>query len=476
MVAIKYDGSDLNKIRASRKPLLLPLAELLTKLDPELAKLVKISIKDTARNRETAFWNDSLSQTLCEVTAAEIIGDGLKIRCDDKKAKDIILDFNMSINVKRATIEDYIKESWFDSIIHANSYWRVLLDKDYEFGVDIQRLDPKTIVVDNDPNYGWRVFLQRVGKYKSHRSKYAFYREKKKQFDFQEYRRNEYGQVIPVDYSQRNNVVFIPDEPHVILFTDFFKKPPIGSALHYIVYKKYIAIFMKKYSQKHWAPYILAFIGDPKSNYYPQTPEEMQESIDLVTKQIPKITSWGGAAFPGDTRIETLQSATRASSEIYVSYMQHMNKEIMWSLYGSMGLIDPKGEELATGRILEHGRFRFLKGIRRRYELKLINFYAYCLLPANGIKIKPRKIDIEFSTLRSDEPGALMNAVFQGRQAGVFKDKNELRKACQPVWDWLEELSAGENKKLEEMLPGSAGQQSQSAAERLKKLKQSTSK
>jgi len=453
------DGSDRKKIKASRKPILLKLADLYSTLDKDIKKLQKISIKDTPKNREVSFWNDSVSQSFAHITSAEIIGDGLKIRCKNKKAKDIIDGWNRHINVRRKSIEDYIKSSWIDSVVHGPSYWRILENPDLPYKVDIQRLDPKTIKVEEDPKYGWRVFIQNVGNFRAHKSKYAFYRQAGKDV-IPGYLKDTEGNIIPYTTSAgRELVVTIPDEPHVILHTEFFEKSPVASVIHFINFKKWVALFMRKYAQKHWAPFILAFVGDPTSNTYPESPEEMQQSIDFVVQQLQKITSFGAGAFPGDVEIKALETQTARSSEIYVTYMKHYNKEIMMGMYGSMGLREASGVELATSRTLEHGRLRFLKGIRRQYELSLTSFYAFCLLPLNGIEgVKPSDIDIEFSPLRFDEPETLMEALLKAREAGVFKDMNEIRKAASGVFDWLEELPEKENTKFDNKItPGVSG-------------------
>ena len=62
----------------------------------------------------------------------------------------------------------------------------------------------------------------------------------------------------------------------------------------------------------------------------------------------------------------------------------------------------------------------------------------------------------------------------------MFKDRNELRKAGQQVWNWLEEVDEKENKKIDFQIPiqtsagmglggvGGAGNQSRSTAQKTK--------
>lgn len=442
--------SNDKKLKPSRKPILIDYVDLYNSLDAEFKKIEKMSAEDNPRNREFAYWNESIAQSLGRISVMQIIGDGLKIRCDkNKKAEEIIDNWNRSINVRREPIEKFIHDSWIDNLIHAKSYYRILRNPDLEYKIDIQRLDPKTIEIQEDPKYGYRAFIQKVGDYKAHRSEYAFYRNVVTDLEKGVVRdpmgRVMYSSADPV--AQKTKNVVIQDKPYTIIFTSFFKKAPVATVMKYIAYKQVIALLMRKYAQKHLAPFILAFIGD--KDHYPENPKEMQEAIDYASQQLQKIVSFGGGAFPGNVDVKPLETNTARSSEIFVLYMDAMNKEIMWGLHSSMSLRQAAGRELATSQTIKEGEYQFMKGIRRLYELKLTNFYANCLLPANGIKdLRPIDIDIEYSPLRVHQPQELAQAITMLRQAGVFKDKNELRKATAPLFGFLKDLDNSLNKIL----------------------------
>jgi hypothetical protein len=139
----------------------------------------------------------------------------------------------------------------------------------------------------------------------------------------------------------------------------------------------------------------------------------------------------------------------------------------MYTIFGSMGQRDAGGSELATARELQEGWLRFIKGIRRMYELLLTNFFAYCLLPYHSINdVKPHEIEIDFSPLRLESTQDLMQSIKIGAEVGLWKDTNEMRKAAQPAFGFLDELPQNENKKVEVLVTVGAGAQA-GAKERL---------
>jgi len=434
MLTEKVDGRKI--FGATAKPIILSFDETYYDLDAVLKQLKHVMIKDTANNREYGFWNDSISQSMTDITSAVIIGDGLKIHCKNEKVLKIIEDFNSEINVQGRTIEDWMRSVWFDEIIHANSYWRVAIDKKkYKYGVDIQRIDPKTITKKRDPKEGWTAIIQSVPDYKSYRSELQFYKN-----------------VVKEDWIElstyRTKDIIIPDKPTAVLRTSFFIKAPIASALHFIAHKRWTIHFMRKFAQKHWAPFLIALVGDPKTNFYPDTPEKMEEEMNLVSKYLPKITNWGGIALPGNTDIKVLDTASAKSSTIYKEAIEILDKQIMYAIFASMAMRDASGNELSTQRGILQGYYTFLEGIRRKYARSLIRFYVRCLLPMNGINnVTERDIKIVFSTLQKTGYLEIAQAIERLNIAGAFKDDNEVRKATSSIFKWMKDLPKGENKK-----------------------------
>ena len=409
------------KFDPSRKPMLVEWREDPSKLDPELKRLKHVMIHDTEDNREYCFWSDSISQTFTIMTANMFTGSGLRVRASQKKYKNTVKEWIEEINVNRKTIEDYFLRSWIDEIVHAGSYWRTEFNKDVPTNIDIQRIDPKTITIKKDRKYGWEKLIQTVPNYKSYRSKASFYARaqlRDKDFDY----------VEPHTY-YRQKEIHIPDEPDVLIRTNMFVRPPIASALHFITYKRYILYFMRKYSQKFWTPFLLFLIGNPMTNYYPDNDDDMQDQISDVAEIVPNMTNFGSLVLPGNITAQELGKQSARSSEIYVVYMDALDKQIATALYGSMGLIESRGSELSTQRGIKETRMQFIEGVRRRYKMKLENFFLKCLLPANGMSPSPSDVELEYPPLKFEASEEIMRAVELGRKTGMFKDRNELRKA-----------------------------------------------
>lgn len=415
----------------SRKPVVFDYPLNTTNIDPALRKLKHVMIKPTPENCEYSFWNSSVAQSFGIITAATIIGDGLRIRSKNDEAKSLVEDFFLNINVRRHSIEDYITHTWLDELCHAGSYFRVDVDKKYDYNIDIQRLDPRSLRRVEDKHYGWQLFLQKVPRYKTYRSKTQFYRNAGN---------DEASLQTQIGWKD----VEIPDEPNRLLRTNMFIRPPIASAVHYIAYKRWIVWFMRKYSQKHWAPFLIAMVGDPMTNYFPDGPIEMEQALSNVQELLPKIQNFGGVALPGDTSIKALDTGTAKSSEIYTNYINTLDKQIMMSIFASMGLREASGIEKSTQAQLRNMFLQFLKGIRRKYEITLERFIVEALCPANNISVSYDEIDLDWSPLKMEGSLDLMKAVQIGSQIGMFETRDELRKAGQVVWNWLDPLNSNE--------------------------------
>jgi hypothetical protein len=447
MLTNNENGKPKRSMRATREPIILKMDENMYDLDAVLKQMKYSMIKNTAPNREFAFYNDSISQTMTEITSAVMVGNGPHISIDHKlhgkEALEIIEDWNMEINVNGRTVEDYMRSVWFDEIVHADSFWRVAIDRKlYENRVDIQRIDPKTITKVKDPKKGWRALIQTVPNYKSYRTEAQFYKNVVKDRIY----------LLPLDIvgnkgSRYKLDIMIPDKPNVVLRTSYFIKPPVGSILHFITGKRWTFYFMRKFAQKHWAPFLVALIGDPNSNFYPDEPEAMNEAIEYVQKILPKISNWGGVALPGIINLKTLDTQSAKSAQIYRDAIELYNKEIMWGLYASMAQRDASGNEQSTQRGILDAFYTFLETMRRKYSNTLTRFYSKCLLPAWGIRdIKQKDIKTEYDPLKKTGYLEIAQAIERLNTIGLFKDDIEARKAGSIVFAHLTALTEGENK------------------------------
>ena len=448
MLTEKEDGKPKRSFRPTREPIILKIPEDYYDLDPVLKQMKHAMIPNTAPNREFAFYNDSISQTMTEITSAVMVGSGphnaVDHKAHGKEALEIIEDWNMEINVNGRTVEDYMRAVWFDEIVHADSFWRIAIDRKlYENRVDIQRIDPKTITKVKDPKKGWRALIQSVPNYKSYRTEIQFYKNVVKDRMY----------LKPVDiYSTRGKYwrldIVIPDKPNVILRTSYFIKPPVGSILHFITGKRWTFYFMRKFAQKHWAPFLVALVGDPNTNFYPDEPEAMQEAVDYVQKILPRVSNWGGVALPGIINLKTLDTQSSKSAQIYRDAIELYNKEIMWGLYASMAQRDASGNEQSTQRGILDAFYTFIETMRRKYANTLKRFYSKCLLPAWGINdVKMKNISVDFDPLKRIGYLEIAQAIERLNNAGLFKDDNEARKAGSIVFAHLTALTEQENKK-----------------------------
>jgi len=468
MLTKSDDGKPRRYFKATRQPIILKMPEDYYDLDPVLKQMKHAMIPNTAPNREFAFYNDSISQTMTEITSAVMTGSGPHMSIDHKahgkQALEIIEDWNMEINVNGRTVEDYMRSVWFDEIVHADSYWRVDIDRKlYENRVDIQRIDPKTITKVKDPKKGWRALIQTVPNYKSYRTEGQFYKNVIKDRIY----------LSPLDIYSTKGMrykwdIVIPDKPNVVLRTSYFIRPPVGSILHFITGKRWTFYFMRKFAQKHWAPFLVALIGDPKTNFYPDEPEAMQEAMDKIQKILPRVSNWGGVALPGIVNLKALDTQSAKSAQIYRDAIELYNKEIMWGLYASMAQRDASGNEQSTQRGILDAFYNFLETMRRKYANTFTRFYSKCLLPAWGIRdVKQKNISVEFDPLKRSGYLEIAQAIERLNAVGLFKDDNEARKAGSIVFAHLTALTEEENKKRGQSLmkemnqSGAMGQNSQ---------------
>ena len=89
-MTIRKDYYKQREFLPSKKAIVATLSNQDLTLDDDLRKLEKVMIKPTFRNLEEAFWNDSIATSFTDITAAVIIGDGLRVRCDNTEALEII--------------------------------------------------------------------------------------------------------------------------------------------------------------------------------------------------------------------------------------------------------------------------------------------------------------------------------------------------------------------------------------------------
>lgn len=406
--------------------------------DDDLKKLEYSMIKDTFAHRHESFWKDNSAQSFAYQTIAVLVGEGINVTIkDDPEAQDIIANWNDEINVKHESIEDFIAAVWLDNLIDAQSLWRVYIDdEDEEHKVDLQRVSMKNVAIQEHETRGWRRFIQTANIPVRHiNDKNRWYRSD-----------------VLVYPPMEQVYTIIPDEPQCCIYISFFKSPPVTSVMHLMVYKRWITWFMRKFAEKYWAPFLIAYLGDPKTGYFPTDPKDQDDGLRYNLEALKRIRNYGVGSFLGHTKLEVLDTKSQKSSDVYVSYLEYLNKEIILGLLGSMALREATGRDKATSDIVQQGYLRFIRGKRESIGIKLRKFYAKVLLPAYGKEGKePKDIKIDWPPLRLENIKDTLQAVEIAAKIGAFKDAREIRKILTPIWRHIgEDISEEEVKKMKE--------------------------
>ncbi len=406
--------------------------------DADLKKLEYSMIEDTFAHRHETFWKDNSAQSFAYQTIAVLLGEGINVTIkDDPEAQDIIFKWNDEINVRHETIEDFIGTVWLDNLIDAQTLWRVFIDEDdEEHKVDIQRVSMKNVKIETHATRGWRRFIQTANIPTKHvNDKNRWYRS---------------NVIYPKSLEMVQTI--IPDEPQCCIYINFFKMPPVSSVMHLMVYKRWITWFMRKFAEKYWAPFIIAYLGDPKSGYFPTDPKDQDDGIRYNLEALKRIRNYGVGSFLGHTKIETLDTKSAKNSDVYVNYLEYLNKEIILGLLGSMALREASGREKATSDIVQQGYLRFIRGKRESIGIHLRKFYAKVLLPAYGKEgIDPTDIKIDWPPLKIESIKDTLQAVEIAAKIGAFKDAKEIRKILTPIWRHIgEDITDEEAKKMKE--------------------------
>ena len=403
--------------------------------DADLRKLERAIIKDNLAHRQYSFFRDNIATSTSEMMVAILLGEGIRISVDGSdEARKIIEEWNDEINVKHESIRDFIHDVWIDNLLNPGSLWRVYVDKDpnADLKVDLQRVSMASITIDEHPTRGWRRFIQTTNIPVRYDNKNRFYRKD------------------PNLYTPTEQVItIIPDEPECCLYVKLFDKAPVSTILPFLVYKRWIMWFMRKFAEKYWAPLLIAYVGDPKSGYMPQKKEVQDESLNSALDTLRRVRDFGAAAFLGHTKVEALETKSK-NANLYVEYLEYLNKEIAYGILSSMALRESRGREAATSSIIQQGQLRFVRGMREMISIPLRKFYAKVLLPAHGINsVKPRDIKISWPEIRTEDVDKILNAVSMAARVGAFRDAREIRKILTPIWRHIDEnISEKEDKEL----------------------------
>ncbi len=392
-------------------------------LDPKLSVLNNILIEDTAPNRHFAVANESLARSTIEMTSNMIIGDSsVYFKVDSNpEAERIINDFNKNINVRHQNIDDYYREGWDDGVTHANTLWRIAAFDDMPYGLDISRLDQRTITEDWTLRKGFRCWIQAPTRQPEQEAKTRD----------EHYKMIQNGNSIAIpSYTgyYDSSYIILPDESNASIHVQLFSHAPVSSAMLLLTYKIWILYFMRKYSEKMWAPPLVGFVGDTKNNYMPYSINERQDEIEKMAGDLSKLRNFSAMGTMGYNRVENPLKESAKSSEYFVNTLKYINEEIMFSLLSSMGIRSQGGTFEATSSVIQEGQQYSLMAERRKFDNSLIRFYSKCLLPYNGIS-NVKEVDISpiHSQSKQPAPSEVIKSILMGVQSGIFKDQEEVR-------------------------------------------------
>lgn len=384
-------------------------------IDTQLKQIRDSMPRTTPENCDWAFWNESVSQSFVYMVAAILAGDKFVVKCSKKsiaeKMEKLIAKFNKKVNVSGDTIYDYLRDDWVDNCVHGRSVWRILRTKEQETKVDISRVDPITLEMVTEPIHGYKMYIQSIGtQIYSYSTAESFYKN--------------YDPLNPP--TSQTGWVKIPIDPDIIVGTSYFHQAPVKSALKYMNYKLWILRFMFKYSEKHWAPLLIASIGLP-GKYIPRKKE--MDTVSAKLKEVMKnIHNFSALTLPGYIDVKSFEpSGGGRASEMYVSYIDMLDKQIMFSFFGSMSARDASGKEKSTQQGVREEQHMFLASIRNQRNEILCNFYANVLAPENGIEnCEPEDLYVEQPPLFFMPLDVVSQGVMNLGQTG-FIDKKEGR-------------------------------------------------
>ncbi len=396
--------------------------------DADLKKLRKAMPKNTYENRMDAYFSDNVTTSFNEITKSILVGEGIDIIINNNpEAESIIKHWNNSVNAKDQSIEEVLGDSWTDNVINAQSLWRIFKDKRSEDRkIDLQRVSTKNVKAETHATFGWRAFVQETKVPKKVITQRQY---------FKKVAENQYS-LLKNTYVQAR--IMIPDVPEACLYFSFFDTPPIGTVLYDLVIKKWTKWFLRKFGEKYWAPFLIGYVGDPKSGMMPAQKEDRRDALQRTANQLVKIRNFGAGAFLGHTKIDVLDVKTK-KTDFYINTIEFLNKQIMLGIMGSIALREGERQKAENTDIVQQGWLRYIRGIRNIMGTKLKRFYAKVLLPTYGIEgVKSEDIKISFPTLRTASIDKIIDGVSKAAKLGVFRDTNEIRKILKPIWQHID--------------------------------------
>jgi len=318
---IKKPGVDFIFKRTSLPSVHQPNLERMV-TDPDILKMDRSVITDILPHRHKLFWGDNTATTFAKMTTSIIVGENIIITCENLKAKDVIDEWNDNINAEHQSIENFMTDVFIDNLIDAQSLWRVYQDDTGEKPiVDLARVSMAHVQTEKHPTLGYKRFIQRITM--------PIYTNSKQEF----YRRNPHETLLT-----KYRTILIPNELNCCVYVKLFKKPPVSPILPLLNMKRWAYWFLRKFMEKHWAPFIIAYVGDPQNGYMPNDPQELKESLRWAAQQIRQIRDFSGAAFPATMKVEPMDVKVNKGADVFLDTLDHLSREVAIGMFSTLAI------------------------------------------------------------------------------------------------------------------------------------------
>jgi hypothetical protein len=395
-------------------------------LDKEIRILRLQTAMDTHVNRKWCYWAESTCQTFVNLLASSITGSGVRFRTDNKKALDIINNFNIQVNYSGSSIEDLIHHAFIDNAIDGISVWRILKTPEPPY-IDLGRLDSGKVFVEQQQQKGFVKFIYEDYFDPAPKTKREFYSPRySPPYDPLTKERSDTGKMLKWH---------IPSES--TLFFNLVSRPSMSAAMQYVIFKRWILWFMRKTAEKNWFPPMIGTLGN-KEKQFQYSPEDEEIQMRAYAQKIAQLPSFGVLVKRYGEELEILQDRTSAATkENFINSIRLLDEQTIFAMGGTLGFTGVEKSEIGESRQKENMLIRAVESHRRRIGNKLVNFYVKDLLPEHDINMEFKDIIPDWSHLKQDRNLEIIQMTSAAWDSGMLHPKYAL-KALSTVWDWID--------------------------------------
>jgi len=397
-------------------------------LDREI-KILKLQVPvDNRNNREWCYWAESTCQTFVNLISSSVVGSGLRVKCNkNKKAEEIIHQYNKRINGFGMSMEDLLHYAFIDNAIHGFSVWRIMKIPEEPY-VDLGRLDVNKVMPIPGEQKSWLKFILK-----------DYYNESapktKREFLSTSYSPS-YEEETKEPHQTGTLIEWhIPVES--TLHLNLVSRPPMSSALQYVIFKRWILWFMRKCAEKAWMPPIIGTLGN-KDKQFELSPDDEDTQMRRFAKQLARLSSFGVMVKVFGEDVDTLQDKTSVQArQTFVEQIRLLDEQIIFAMGGTLGFTGVEKSEIGESRQKENMLIRAIQSHRTRIGNQLENFYINVLLPEHGINLKPGDLEMDWSHLKEDRNLEIVEMAVSAYTEGLL-GYEEARKILKTIWNFID--------------------------------------